>query len=288
MCVPSWSLSSVPIDGISRTAGRSVNACRFAFEELKRPSGYSPQTPLSAPLSGVLKRPWQPEQPPPAGPREIRPKTDLAAGTQMMPQASRPQESSTKKKRGRPTKADVEAKRLAAAATGGATSETSFGPRLPLPPHLPTMAPAMVESLPIGPRASLPPPPSMPISTMITPTAQKTTSNSSSSSGKRRRGKSLRLDHTEPIPAMGVVASASQHQQPSYQSPYGNVQTEETPARMAAMRHPDETSTGSAPASAESGQFPETTREPAQGRESAREASVGYYQPHRPASRPPT
>ena len=264
-----------------------MNACRFAFEDLKRSFGYSPQTPLSAPLSGVLKRPWQSEQPPPAGPREIRPKTDLAQGMQMMPQASRPQDSGAKKKRGRPTKEEAEAKKLAAAATGGAASESSFGPRLPIPQHLPTMAPAMVASPPIGPRASLPPAPRMPISTMITPTAQKTTSNSSSSSGKRRRGKSLRLERTDPVAPMGTGASASQYQPPLYQSPYGTVHAEETPARPAAMRPRDEASTASAPPSAASAQFPEAVRDPGSGMEPGREPSAGYYQPHRPDSRPP-
>jgi hypothetical protein len=236
--------------------GRSVNACRAAFEELKRSSGYSPlsqttapQTPLSAPI-GPLRRPWQLEtttsyaSAPPG--RQLLPKTKFEgqAGVMAMSQSSTTPGGQAKRKRGRPTKAEAQAKAAessAAAASGSLIRrESAITPRVanpgpsaaPSPALGPASAPATIASPSVEPqpqpqpKPSLPPTNRVPISAMITtPTTQKTSSHSGSSSGKRRRRKSMRSEHddarevqSEPIPMGPALQQRPQHQ--SYPYPH--------------------------------------------------------------------
>ncbi|KAM0710790.1 hypothetical protein Q7P35_001528 [Cladosporium inversicolor] len=119
-------------DDMPLPPGRSVNACRAAFEDLKRSSGFSPlsqttapQTPLSAPI-GPLRRPWQLETTTsyPTGPpgRQLapKPKTEGQGGVVVMPQASATPGAQAKRKRGRPTKAEAQAKAAESSAAAAA------------------------------------------------------------------------------------------------------------------------------------------------------------------------
>ncbi|KAK6437342.1 hypothetical protein LTR95_006467 [Oleoguttula sp. CCFEE 5521] len=227
--------------------GRSLNACRFAFEELKRAahsplSQNVPHTPLSAPIGGSLKRPWGSDAAPP---RAIMPKLTSTSGMSLPPQMSSQigQAQPPKRKRGRPPKnpppAQLESAALAASI---GTVGPAYAPREALQYTAPL--PSMQTSYPSGPsapdpRASLPPPQRVPISGMIsTPTGQKTSSNSSSSSGKRRRGRSMRLE----------PSSMAQMQPPVYESPYA-VQAEQrdSPAQAAITRHRETSGAGTIP-----------------------------------------
>jgi hypothetical protein len=260
--------------------GRSVNACRAAFEELKRSSGYSPlsqttapQTPLSAPI-GPLRRPWQLEtttsyaSAPPG--RQLLPKTksEGQAGVMAASQSSTTPGGQAKRKRGRPTKAEAQAKaESSAAASAGSLvrRESAITPRVanpgpsaaPSPALGPASAPATIASPSVEPqpqpqpKPSLPPTNRVPISAMITtPTTQKTSSHSGSSSGKRRRRKSMRSEQddprevqSEPIPMGPALQQRPQHQTypyPHYESPYSRIEPDETPARGPGMRHYDD------------------------------------------------
>jgi len=257
--------------------GRSVNACRAAFEDLKRSSGYSPlsqttapQTPLSAPI-GPLRRPWQLEtatsyaSAPPG--RQLLPKTksEGQAGVMVMSQSSATPGNQTKRKRGRPTKAEAQAKAAESSAAAAAGTlvrrESAITPRVanpgpsaaPSPALGPASAPATIASPSVEPQSkpSLPPTNRVPISAMITtPTTQKTSSRSGSSSGKRRRRKSMRSEQddpreaqSEPIPMGPAQPQHSQHHPypyPHYESPYGRIEPDETPARATGMRHYDD------------------------------------------------
>nr|OQO31278.1 hypothetical protein B0A51_01032 [Rachicladosporium sp. CCFEE 5018] len=227
--------------------GRSLNACRSAFDELKRHaysplSQTTPQTPLSAPISGSLKRPWGSEAP---LPRAIMPKVAPSSGMGLPPQniSHIGQAQPPKRKRGRPPKnpppTQLEPTALAALVSAAGPTYT---PREALQYTAPL--PSMQSSYPPGPpapdpRASLPPPQRVPISGLIsTPTGQKTSSNSSSSSGKRRRGRSMRLE----------PGSMAQMQPPVYESPYA-VQAEQrdSPAQAAIMRHREISGAGTMP-----------------------------------------
>lgn len=220
--------------------GRSLNQCRFAFDELRRaqpPHSFTtgslgPQTPLSAPPPG-LKRPFQLEAPYPAG-REIRPKPFPPPGTPAQPAVSEPP---VKRKRGRPTKAQAQAKAEAEAQARGTSAVAGPAPPAPqqvspqtiMPSVMP--APALVEE----PRPPLPPATRMPISAVLTPAAPKTASSSSSSSGKRRRGRSTR---SEPE-GLGLAGSGGPSHE--YESPYGRTEMpDDSPARTAVMRHREE------------------------------------------------
>ncbi|KAK0781558.1 hypothetical protein LTR91_016142 [Friedmanniomyces endolithicus] len=227
-------------DDLPLPAGRSVNACRYAYDELPRshpPSyitgPYGPQTPLSAPPPGI-KRPFQLE---PAFPgRVIAPRpSNLAPSGAGQPPASEP---APKRRRGRPPKAETQAREAAAAA-----SRSEPGPAPPLAPH--PQIPSRAVSTPVSaaPAPAEEPQPAqlsstrMPISAVLTPVAPHTASSSSSSSGKRRRGRSMRIDPEGPP---GGSAGASGQ---IYESPYGRAMgplLEDTPARAAVMRHREE------------------------------------------------
>ncbi|TKA24098.1 hypothetical protein B0A50_06838 [Salinomyces thailandicus] len=230
--------------------GRTVNQCRFTFDDIKRaqpnPGLVSlplpPQTPLSAPPPG-LKRSFQLEAPYPSG-REIRPKPLPPPGASAQPSVTEPP---IKRKRGRPTKAQTLAKAEAEAQARG--SSMLAGPALLLQqqqqqqqqisPRMMTPAPApgpALESLPIEeqPKTALPPTTRMPISAVLTPTAPKTASSSSSSSGKRRRGRSTRSELEGP----GVGGGGPGYE---YESPYGREDVpQDSPARTAVLRHREE------------------------------------------------
>lgn len=222
---------------LSRTPGRSLNQCRVAFDEMRRTippqhslmSGpYGPQTPLSAPPGGVLKRPFTLEAPYAA--REIRPKPFPPSGSSLQASTSEPP---TKRKRGRPTKAAAQAK---AAAEAEATARSDPGPAPPQLQSSPQItAPAAITG-PVEVKPAVPATSRMPISAVLTPNAPKTASSSSSSSGKRRRGRSTR---SEPE-GFGLAESSGSAQE--YESPYARAigAPEDTPARTAVLRHREE------------------------------------------------
>ena len=195
-------------------------------------------SPMSATLP--LKRPYSFDTSAPysAG-REIRPKP-LAMGSPYGQQS--PLEGPPKKKRGRPTKAEAQAR---AEAQGG-SGDPGSAPRPQLfeapAARPPTMQPP--EPLPMEqPRSEDPRPhpiPRMPISSMLTPTGQKSASQSSSSSGKRRRGRSVRSEPEDPAQTEESGARPAQE----YESPYTKMAgAQDSPARTAVLRHRDEAAT---------------------------------------------
>ncbi|KAK3614630.1 hypothetical protein LTR56_027130 [Elasticomyces elasticus] len=236
---PRWEDLALP--SAKQSLGRSLNTCRNAFEELKRaPSQqyavaqYGPQTPLSAPLSApphILKRPF-PHEAPFTG-RIIAPRpTTFGPSVAGGPSVSDP---APKRRRGRPPKAETQAKEAAAAAAAAA-SRHQAGPA-PLQAPLPLVAQQSV-STPVSAteeaRSTQSAPTRMPISAVLTPVVPHTASSSSGSSGKRRRGRSLRNE-----PEGSGSGGPSGH---AYESPYGRAMAplEDTPARAAVMRHREE------------------------------------------------
>ncbi|KAM0713644.1 hypothetical protein Q7P37_010606 [Cladosporium fusiforme] len=279
-------------DDMPLPPGRSVNACRAAFEDLKRSAGYSPlsqstapQTPLSAPI-GPLRRPWQletsssyPVNPPG---RQLLPKakTEGQAGVMVLPQPSATPGVQAKRKRGRPTKAEAQAKAAessAASSVAGASArrESAATPRaaVPGPSAAPSPALASASAPPtsatpnVETKPSIPSTSRVPISAMITtPTTQQTSSHSGSSSGKRRRRKSMRSELDEPRETQydPVAQNQSQpqpqqqqqsqqqpqqqpFQYPHYESPYSRIELDDTPARSTGMRHYDDPLPGRPP-----------------------------------------
>lgn len=150
-----------------------------------------------------------------------------------------------KKKRGRPTKAEAQAKAEAQIAGGGPT------------PHLEGIAPSSAGSAvhqaaetevpvaqppPEPPRPILPPAARMPISSIITPTGPPSASQSSSSSGKRKPGRSTRSEPEHlPTEEAGIAREAEE-----YESPYARMgpESQGTPARAAVLRHREEPESG--------------------------------------------
>ncbi|KAI5367714.1 hypothetical protein Slin15195_G028460 [Septoria linicola] len=120
---PRWEDTPLP-------PGRSLNSCRYAFEELRRslltPMGtaMAAPTPVLGPMAPTLKRPFPYESTYTGGPsgREIRPKPPATSSTHTQPS---PTDPPTRKKRGRPTKAEALAKAEAAAATAAPYGEPS-------------------------------------------------------------------------------------------------------------------------------------------------------------------
>ena len=215
-------------------------------------------SPMSAQLT--LKRPFtiEPSGAYPAG-REIRPKPS-SMGSPYGQQS--PLEGPPKKKRGRPTKAEAQAR---AEAQGG-SGEPGLAPR-PQMIETPVARPSIIQ--PPEPSSMEPPRsedtrplpgPGMSILSMLTPIAQKSTSQSSSSSGKRKRGKSTLIEPEDL--AQTEEAGAAQTQQ--YESPYParGVEAQDSPARTAVRRHRDEP--GTIPGAQQSGaaDSPPTTEPP--------------------------
>ncbi|TKA67288.1 hypothetical protein B0A55_09238 [Friedmanniomyces simplex] len=252
-------------DDLPLPAGRSLNACRYAFDELRRAppqpymtGPYGPHTPLSAPPPGI-KRPFQLESAFPG--RSIAPKpSNLAPSGIGQPSASEP---APKRRRGRPSKADMQARDAA-----GSAGSSEAGPAPPLVQY-PQVPPQSVGTpVSVGPAPVEEPQPAqqsltrMPISAVLTPVAPHTASSSSSSSGKRRRGRSMRNDPE------GSVGESSGVPGQAYESPYGRAMGPlgDTPARAAVIRHREEHTThqqtpqpGPAGPGAESGAGPSET-----------------------------
>ena len=213
---------------------------------------YGPQTPSLMAAPPQLKRTYPfPEGPSYPGAREIRPKPS-SGGSAFGPMS--PIEHPPKKKRGRPTKAEAQAKAEAEGQTIGFEPVVTprlehVGPSILAPPIVGSVVtPAVGTPQSIQPsaeevRSTLPAVSRMPISSIITPTAPQSTSQSSSSSGKRRRGRSTRSE-PENFPTSEVgVASQSQE----YESTYGRAaaESQDTPARTAVLRHREEAEHGS-------------------------------------------
>ncbi|QIX02046.1 hypothetical protein AMS68_007563 [Peltaster fructicola] len=206
-------------DELPLPLGRSANACRAAFDEMRR-IAYSPVSqaggnapgPLSAPAPS-LKRPTGMEMAYTAG-RAIAPKTSN------YPYPASIAEPPLKRKRGRPTKAEQQAR--AAEQTG---ESSSLGGRFQTPLSQSMPPSPSVDTRP--PSTTLPPTSRMPISAIVsTPTAPpKSASHSSSSSGKRRRRRR----------SEGHEETGSNQ----FTSPFARVQ-EDTPARPSASRRRDE------------------------------------------------
>ena len=202
-----------------------------------------PQTPspLSAPMP--IKRPYAFLEGtgsfPSTSGREIRPKPASIGGAYGQPSSM--EQQPPRKKRGRPTKAEAQAR--AEAQVGSV--ESGPAPR----PRPAEIAPAVLQAPPVVETALMGQPPPeevrslptsrMDLSTILTPTAPPSAGHSSSSSGRRRRGRSTRSE-PEDIPSGGTAPGAAQPEQ--YQSPYTRVaiETQDSPARAAVLRHREE------------------------------------------------
>ena len=239
--------------------GRSLNSCRQAFENVRisnsGPMGASmaplTPTPLPGPMQ-ALKRPYPFEAAYSGGPtaggstgREIRPKP---SNTSAVPMQASPIDPPTKKKRGRPTKAEALAKAEAAAASG-----TPFGEPGPVSMSRPAsqntpqlqpltmVAPApRIEEPKPGLPPALQPVTRMPIAAMLTPTAGEShsasQSQSGSSSGRRRRARSTKSEPGGESP----LRRGNNETGYDYESPYARPDAPDTPARAAVLRHREE------------------------------------------------
>ena len=205
------------------------------------PMGMQTSSPMSAPLTHG-KRTFPFETAPVQPGRQLAPKP-MTGGPygQSLSQIDQP----PKKKRGRPTKAEAQAK----AESQGVPAESSSALRPPLavapmatplaaqPPELPLPVQTPVEER----RESQPAVSRMNISSMLaaTPTGPGSASHSSSSSGKRRRGRSTRSE-PENVPSAGIVGGVEQF--PEYESPYAHMGGEgiDSPARAAMIRRREE------------------------------------------------
>lgn len=205
--------------------------------------GMGTPSPMSAPMTlGKRGFPFEPANLSALAPaREIRPKPPSGGPYgQPLSQIDQP----PKKKRGRPTKAEAQAK--AEAQSGMAESSTA--PRPPtsvLSMNTPLagqqMEPARPVQTPVEEaRPVLPPVSRMNISSMlaVTPTGPGSASHSSSSSGKRRRGRT-RSDPGD-VQSAGPVGAGAPITQ--YESPYASMGGEAitSPAQSAMLRRREE------------------------------------------------
>lgn len=207
------------------------------------PMGPQTSSPMSAPLTHG-KRMFPFENAPMHPGRQLAPKPATGGPHgQSLSQIEQP----PKKKRGRPTKAEAQAK----AEASNVGSESSSAARLPIaaapmttpmavqpPPEQPPLAQAPAEER----RPSAPQVSRMNISSMlaVTPTGGGgSASHSSSSSGKRRRGRSTRSEPGD-VPSAGTAGGVEQF--PEYESPYAQVGGEgvDSPARAAMLRRREE------------------------------------------------
>lgn len=208
------------------------------------PNTLQASSPMSAPLTHG-KRPFPFENTPLQPGRHLAPKpmSGVPYG-QGISQIEQP----PKKKRGRPTKAEAQAR--AEAQSAASESSSAMRPQAPMasmapmatpgpaaPPELP---PPLPQQTPLDERReSMPAVSRMNISSMLaaTPTGPGSASHSSSSSGKRRRGRSTR---SEPgaIPLAGPLGVGVGEQPTGYESPYASMSGEvaDSPARAAMMR----------------------------------------------------
>lgn len=195
-------------------------------------SAYPPGAMRSLTLEGSASFP---------GAREIRPKPTTSTGAYSQP--SPIEQPLNKKKRGRPRKDDTQARSEMVAAPGEVNIPPGPQPAgasmmvLQAQPS-PFTEPPLLEQPSAEELRPLPPVSRMPISSILTPTIQQSTSQSSSSSGKRKRGRSTRSE-PEDYPAAGP-SGAGQAQ--TYESPYSRltIETQDSPARAAVLRHREE------------------------------------------------
>nr|POE53436.1 hypothetical protein CFP56_28658 [Quercus suber] len=220
------SLSSEPDHGAAQdtkqTSGRSLNSCKTAFSQLSGPTSYpppsrlgsqsGPQTPHTVP--STLKRQFQPEALFNVGGREIRPKPSPASRVYGQPSGS-VSEPPAKRKRGRPTKAEQQAKR---------ERETAAVMTAP-PAQMRLETPALVTPISAGPfeetKPAVTPVSRISITSVLTPNQPKSASHSGSSgsSGKRRRGRPGSKRESETGAEAGGSGKLPMRQQ-TYGSPY--------------------------------------------------------------------
>lgn len=198
-------------------------------------------SPMSAPLAQT-KRPFPFESATLPSGRQLAPKptTGVAYG-QAVAQIEQP----PKKKRGRPTKAESQAKKEGQS-MGGESSSILRPPIVMAPLAMPVGVPPPELAQPVQTpiqdrRESQPPVSRMNISSMLaaTPTGPGSASNSGSSSGKRRRGRSTRSEPGD-VPSAGTAGGGEPFSE--YQSPYARIGGEgfDSPARAAMMRRREE------------------------------------------------
>ena len=156
-------------------------------------------------------------------------------------------EQQPRKKRGRPTKAEAQAKAEAhTAVRGPATLPEGVAPSsagLVAPSALETEDP-IIQPPVDPPRPSLPPPSRMLISSMVEPAGPASASQSSSPSGKRKRARSTRSEPdylpvagAEAAPALALARPAE-----AYESPYARTRNESQgiPATVVPQREESE------------------------------------------------
>nr|POE93086.1 hypothetical protein CFP56_64193 [Quercus suber] len=216
-------------------SGRSLNSCKTAFSQPSGAASYpptfsqlsgaasypppsrvgsqsGPQTPHTAPTA--LKRQFQPEALFNIGGREIRPKPSPASRVYGQPSGSA-SEPPAKRKRGRPTKAEQQAKRDRESAAHGTAP----------PAQMRLETPALVTPISAGPfeetKPAVTPISRISITSVLTPNQPKSASQSASSgsSGKRRRGRSGSKREAEAGPGSGASGKLPMRQ-PEYGSPY--------------------------------------------------------------------
>lgn len=222
------------------------------------PLNPTPMTAMTGSISTTLKRPFPYESAwlgsSTAGPtggltgREIRPKPSNPSAVPIQPS---PTDQPTKKKRGRPTKAEALAKAEAAAASVPAFGEpgpvsmsrpasqsTPQPPPQPPPQPMTTMlSTARTDEPKPGLPPSLPPVTRMPIAAMLTPTAGEphggSLAHARPSSGRRRRARSTKSEQEEgeSPPGRGNETGAD------YESPYARHDAPATPVKTAVLRH---------------------------------------------------
>lgn len=207
-------------------------------------------------------------------------RSSFSAGRQLLPKQSpstispygqqSPVDQPAKKKRGRPTKAEAQARAEAMSASsdpGSATRPQIGEPPIARPPPPPQPpVPLTIETPRTEEMRQAPAVARMSVSAMLTPTGQKSNSQSSSSSGKRRRGRSTRSE-PEDLPRL---EGSSSRQALEYESPYARMgaQVHDSPARTAVLRHrddPDSRMTYPGAQSTDPQETPTTTAPPTTG-----------------------
>lgn len=184
---------------LTRSSGRSIRQCQNAFQEFLAfyPPPFQPAASLPTPVLYTApeiarKRPHQQETSTPTG-RLLQPRpphtypTDIISGpsyTALAPAG----EPANKKKRGRPTKAEAQARAEQAAARGEVYPPPRKGKQ--------RSSLSAIESVPMqeAPRQETPGPPPTAVMAASTPQASAVEVGSESSSGKKRRARPQRLE----------------------------------------------------------------------------------------------
>jgi hypothetical protein len=238
---PKWTETALP-------PGRSLRSCQMAYNELSATfpgNDYRPRPHLPAPLlypgtDVSKKRPHQPEvATPTVMGRLIQPRPpqtypgELISGPAytMSPLG----EPANKKKRGRPTKAESQARAEAAAARG----EVYPTPRKGRPSQT-----SMVEPSPPGeaPRSGPMQPVPLPMGSTTPQQTQAEEARSEESSGKKKRGKPTPLELDKPQKGMGEMESYTYGQgtgDPSRSQAYSSFTPISAPLRSEESRDRD-------------------------------------------------